>query len=63
MTQGFYNFSMVYLVATVVALCVVNYLQRGWLVTLSSVLCRRSVLGVVKALLFVVRGLSEGSPA
>lgn len=52
--HGFYNFSMVYLVATVVALCVVNYLQRGWLVTLSSVLCRRSVLGVVKALLFVV---------
>ncbi|KNB44047.1 diacylglycerol o-acyltransferase [Blastocystis sp. subtype 4] len=47
--QGLYNFSMIYLIATVTALCVYNLMQRGWLVHLSAVLCKRSIYGAILA--------------
>lgn len=52
--RGFYNFSMIYLIATVTALCIYNLLQRGWLVHLSSVLCKRSIYGVILAVGMVI---------
>lgn len=59
--KGFYNFTFIYLIATVTMLVVgcapavlpqiYNFAQRGWLLSLHDVLCRRSVMGAVNALL------------
>ena len=49
--KGFYNFTMIYMIASVVMLIIYNFAQRGWLITFDVLTCARSWEGVFVAML------------